>query len=161
MSNARRRDTKPEVDLRRILHSHGMRYRVTFPVPNLPRRTIDIAFTRARLAVFIDGCFWHNCPVHGSLPRSNTSWWEAKFEANLQRDQNTNEHLARVGWTSLRFWEHGDPTLMAALVQNALRSDRHHFDDRLTQEEIVASGLRQTARPEATRRCVRPDGAQA
>jgi DNA mismatch endonuclease, patch repair protein len=142
MSKARRRDTKPELDLRHILHARGMRYRVNFPVPNMPRRTIDVAFPRARLAVFVDGCFWHNCPVHGSLPRSNTDWWGTKFEVNLRRDQDTDDCLARTGWTPLRFWEHGNPTSMADVVQDVLRTNRQCVDNNLTQDEIVASGLR-------------------
>lgn len=106
MSRARRRDTAAELDVRRELFRRGLRYRVTLRVPGLPRRTIDIAFTRAKLAVFIDGCFWHACPEHGTLPRSNRSWWQEKLSANLARDADTTRHLIEMGWEVLRLWEH-------------------------------------------------------
>src|SRR3712207_4738011 len=117
MSVARRKDTKPELDLRRILHARGLRYRVTYPVPGIARRTIDIAFTRVKVAVFLDGCFWHGCPAHGTQPRANGEWWARKLARNAARDGETNDALANLGWTVLRFWEHEDPTLMADRVQ--------------------------------------------
>lgn len=117
MSRARRRDTKPELDVRRLLHARGMRYRVSYPVPGAARRTIDIAFTRARIAVFLDGCFWHGCPEHGTLPRANADWWAAKLRRNAERDAETDRVLAADGWTVLRFWEHEDPLQIADYVQ--------------------------------------------
>lgn len=106
MSTARRRDTAPEVALRRALHRRGLRYRVAWPVPGQRRRTIDVAFTRARLAVFVDGCFWHGCPLHGTAPRANASWWSEKIGGNQRRDRDTDRALARLGWSVLRLWEH-------------------------------------------------------
>lgn len=103
MSSARRRDTTPELALRRELHSRGLRYRVTYPVPGQRRRTIDVAFTKVRLAVFVDGCFWHGCPDHGTQPRSNSAWWQQKPTANAARDRDTDRLLAEAGWTVLRF----------------------------------------------------------
>ena len=116
MSNARRKDTAPELALRRELHALGLRYRVTYPIPGQRRRTIDVAFTRARVAVFVDGCFWHACPEHGNQPRSNSGWWLEKLAAIRARDEDTNEALQTLGWVVLRFWEHEDPRTVASIV---------------------------------------------
>ncbi|SER61204.1 T/G mismatch-specific endonuclease [Pedococcus cremeus] len=122
MSTLARRDTKPEVDLRRALHRRGLRYRVQFKVPGNRRRTIDIAFTRARLAVYVDGCFWHGCPDHHVLPRTNSNWWQWKVELNKARDADTNQALERAGWIALRFWEHVDPEEAAFVIEETYRS---------------------------------------
>lgn len=115
------RDTKPELAVRKLLHAAGMRYRVFYqPVKGL-RRTADIAFTRQKVAVFIDGCFWHSCPVHGrSTSKTNAEYWSAKLAANRLRDLDTNERLERDGWTVLRFWEHEVPTNVAAAIRDAV-----------------------------------------
>ncbi|MFB8229605.1 very short patch repair endonuclease [Cellulosimicrobium sp. NPDC055967] len=113
MSIARRKDTEPELALRRELHARGLRYRVTYPVPGQRRRTIDIAFTRAKVAVFVDGCFWHGCPEHGTMPRSNSAWWQGKLAANRARDDDTDATLRSLGWAVLRIWEH-EPAVEAA-----------------------------------------------
>lgn len=120
MSVTRRKDTKPELDLRRILHARGLRYRVTYPVPGLPRRTIDVAFTRTKVAVFIDGCFWHGCPDHATQPRANSEWWARKLKANMTRDTDTSRFLREQGWTVVRFWEHEEPASVADRVQAAV-----------------------------------------
>lgn len=113
MARQATRDTAPELALRRAIHSKGLRYRVHFrPVPDL-RVTADIAFTRARVAVFVDGCFWHRCPEHGTLPRANATWWATKLDANVTRDRRADQELHRHGWTVVRVWEH-TPTLEAA-----------------------------------------------
>jgi DNA mismatch endonuclease (patch repair protein) len=109
MRRVRTVGTAPEIALRRRLHGAGLRFRVAYPVPGRPRRTIDIAFTRRRLAVFVDGCFWHGCPLHGATPATNTAFWRAKVEANRARDRDTDDYLARIGWTVLRVWEHVAP----------------------------------------------------
>jgi len=126
MSAARRRDTAPELSIRRELHALGLRYRVTYPVPGQRRRTIDVAFTRHRLAVFVDGCFWHGCPEHGTRPRSNSSWWQQKFAANLARDRDTDRLLREAGWHVLRIWEHEAAQEAALRVVEALT---HLADD--------------------------------
>lgn len=108
MSLQARRDTAPEVAIRSSLHRAGQRFRVSYPVPDLARCTIDIAFTRRRVAVFVDGCFWHNCPDHGTRPKSNAERWEAKLESNRARDRRVDAHLAELGWKVLRAWEHED-----------------------------------------------------
>lgn len=100
------RDTKPELTLRRELHGRGFRYRVNYPVPGKPRRTIDIAFPRLKVAVFVDGCFWHACPEHSVPSKSNSEWWQEKLEANVRRDSDTNELLNYQSWRVLRLWEH-------------------------------------------------------
>lgn len=99
--------------LRRELHRRGLRYRVEYPLPGLPRRRADVVFTRRRLAVFVDGCFWHVCPIHCSWPSNNASWWTDKLRANVRRDRETEAHLLMIGWRFVRLWEH-DPTLEAA-----------------------------------------------
>ncbi|RXR25844.1 very short patch repair endonuclease [Oerskovia turbata] len=124
MSAARRRDTKPELDVRRVLHARGLRYRVAFPVPGMARRSIDIAFTRVKVAVFVDGCFWHGCPEHGTHPRSNSDWWDAKLQRNAVRDVETTRHLEDAGWTVLRFWEHEDPKTVSDQVRAAMDAFR-------------------------------------
>jgi DNA mismatch endonuclease (patch repair protein) len=106
--------------LRAALRALGMRYRVDVVLPGTRRRP-DVAFIRAKVAVFVDGCFWHGCPQHGTWPKANATWWREKIEANRLRDRNTDLTLRREGWTVLRFWEHEDPTLAARRVANALK----------------------------------------
>lgn len=120
MSAARRRDTAPEVALRKVLHAAGLRYRVAYPVPGQRRRTIDIAFTRVRVAVFVDGCFWHGCPEHGTRPRANSEWWAVKLEANRARDADTVRALEELGWLVLRIWEHQPAADAASRVRSTV-----------------------------------------
>lgn len=120
MSAAKRRETAPELALRAVLHRRGLRYRVSYPVPGQRRRTIDVAFTRRRLAVFVDGCFWHGCPEHGTSPRQNSEWWRTKLAANEARDRDTDVVLASQGWRVLRAWEHEEPEKVADEVQRLL-----------------------------------------
>jgi DNA mismatch endonuclease (patch repair protein) len=122
MSNARRRDTAPEIALRRELHARGLRYRVAYPVPGQRRRTIDIAFTRAKVAVMVDGCFWHGCPDHGTRPKANSAWWREKLAANAARDTDTNRVLQELGWRVVRIWEHERPASAADAVVKAVRT---------------------------------------
>jgi DNA mismatch endonuclease, patch repair protein len=122
MSRQRRRDTAPELALRRHLHARGLRYRVAWPIPGLSRHTVDIAFTRARLAVFVDGCFWHGCPEHATYPSANGAWWAAKLAANRQRDRTTTEHLEGAGWTVIRVWEHEAADRAATRIEDLVRT---------------------------------------
>jgi len=122
MARQRTRDTRPELALRRALHAGGYRYRVNLPIPGLSRQSIDIAFTRARVAVFVDGCFWHRCPTHRTEPKNNAAWWRAKLLANEARDRVTDQHLRDAGWTVIRCWEHESPAdayLRVALAVDA------------------------------------------
>jgi DNA mismatch endonuclease (patch repair protein) len=116
MSRQRSKDTGAELAVRRLLHAAGLRYRVEYPVPGMARRRIDVAFTRTRVAVLIDGCFWHGCPEHATRPKANAEWWREKLDRNMARDRETTEHLVAQGWTVLRFWEHESPDTVAARV---------------------------------------------
>ncbi|MFG3079304.1 very short patch repair endonuclease [Streptomyces parvulus] len=120
MSRQGSRDTAPEVAVRRLLHASGMRYRVNVPVPGMPRRTIDIVFPRTKVAVFLDGCFWHGCPQHATHPKANAEWWRTKLDKNMARDAETTAHLQQEGWTVLRFWEHEVPETVANKVREAV-----------------------------------------
>lgn len=106
MRSNRGRDTGPELAVRRALHARGLRYRVSFrPLPKL-RRTADLVFTRAKVAVFVDGCFWHGCPEHHTVAKANADFWARKVRENRDRDDETNLRLVAAGWTVVRVWEH-------------------------------------------------------
>ncbi|GAB2805272.1 very short patch repair endonuclease [Streptomyces chlorus] len=124
MSRQGSRDTAPEVAVRKLLHAEGLRYRVNAPVFGMPRRTIDIVFPKAKIAIFLDGCFWHGCPQHATQPKSNAEWWRAKLDRNMARDQETSEHLRAAGWTVLRFWEHIPAEEIAATVRAAVDREK-------------------------------------
>lgn len=122
MARQARRDTAPELLLRRELHRRGLRYRVDAPLPDMPRRRADVLFTRARVAVFVDGCFWHSCPTHGTAPSNNEAWWAAKLARNVKRDRETDAHLASLGWLVIRVWEHDDTVVAAGRIEEFVRS---------------------------------------
>ncbi|WP_311199682.1 very short patch repair endonuclease [Kocuria rhizophila] len=124
MSRQRRRDTKPEMELRRALRALGLGYRVDVPLPGLPRRRCDVMFKGAKVAVFVDGCFWHSCPVHGTVPQNNKSWWTEKLATNITRDRDTDEHLESLGWTVVRVWEHEDMADVARRVHGIVLAAR-------------------------------------
>lgn len=133
MQANRSRDTKPELEVRRRLHRLGLRYRVAIAPETALRRRADIVFTRARVAVFIDGCFWHGCPQHGrSNFNHNADYWPAKIAANTARDADTNARLSQAGWLVLRFWEHDDAT---EVVENIRQAVRTRLDSHLANEE--------------------------
>ena len=108
MQGNRGRDTGPELRLRSELHAIGVRYRVNVKLEKGLRTTADLALRSVKLAVFVDGCFWHGCPVHGGSPKTNTEYWNRKIKRNVERDIETNAALRARGWTVLRFWEHQD-----------------------------------------------------
>lgn len=114
------RDTGPEMALRRELHGRGLRYFVhRKPVPGL-RREADIVFPTARVAVFVDGCWWHGCPDHGGQAKTNAAFWDEKIEGNRARDMDTDERLATHGWLAVRVWEHEAPSLAATVVEQTV-----------------------------------------
>ncbi len=117
----RKRDTGPELRLRSLLHRRGLRFRVTHEivVPGLRVRP-DIVFVRRRLAVFVDGCFWHSCRWHGTRPRVNTHYWLPKLDRVKARDRRVRCLLTRAGWTVIRLWEHVPAERAADLIRDAL-----------------------------------------
>ena len=124
MSRVRSRDTKPELAIRSELHRRSLRFRVhQRPVESF-RRTADIMFRPAMVAVMIDGCYWHGCPDHYRPSTKNSTFWQEKIASNLKRDQETNETLSAAGWLVLRFWEHEDPINVADRIQELVISRR-------------------------------------
>ncbi len=120
MQANRSRDTRPELAVRKLVHAMKLRYRVNArPLANL-RRTADLVFTRARVAVFIDGCFWHGCPDHHRQPKNNADYWISKIQRNRARDNDTDTALTLAGWTVLRFWAHQTPDEIAEAVRAAV-----------------------------------------
>ncbi len=120
MQSTRRRDTASELALRSLLHRRGLRYRVDHPPIPRSRRRADLVFSRARVAVFVDGCFWHGCPDHASWPKANAKRWREKILANRRRDEDTDRTLANAGWHVIRVWEHESPTEAADRIQQAV-----------------------------------------
>jgi len=124
MQGNRSKDTLAELAIRRALHAGGLRYRVNMrPIPSL-RRTADVVFTRAKVAVFIDGCFWHACPTHYVEPKANVDYWRPKIERNRARDAETTSHLEEAGWIVMRFWEHQVPETVVKEIALAVRAAR-------------------------------------
>lgn len=117
----RGRDTGPELAIRSRVHRAGLRYRVDLSLPFDRRRRADLVFTRVGLYVFIDGCFWHGCPEHFTIPMTRTDFWLAKIEGNRLRDHDTDARLRQLGLTPLRVWEHTDPEIATGLVLTAYR----------------------------------------
>ena len=108
--------------LRRALWARGLRYRVDrAPIPGTRRRA-DIVFGPAKVAVYVDGCFWHSCPEHATMPKSNREWWREKLEANVRRDRDTDRQLLEVEWRVVRIWEHEETAAAVERVITALRA---------------------------------------
>jgi DNA mismatch endonuclease (patch repair protein) len=124
MQGCRGRDTSSELALRSAVHGLGLRYAVDVrPVPQV-RRKADLVFRTERLAVYLDGCFWHGCPQHYTAPAAHADYWTAKLHGNRLRDAETDRVLAAEGWTTLRFWEHEDPLEAASRVKVLLHKLR-------------------------------------
>ncbi|MFG2302183.1 very short patch repair endonuclease [Actinacidiphila glaucinigra] len=124
MSSQRSRDTDIEIALRRTLHAAGLRYRVHRRPLKGVRREADILFGPARVAVFVDGCFWHGCPVHATWPKNNATFWRDKIEKNRARDIDTDSRLAEAGWVSVRIWEHESAAEAAQRIIALVRERR-------------------------------------
>jgi DNA mismatch endonuclease (patch repair protein) len=123
MRATRRRDTGPEIAVRSALHALGLRYRVDLPIRLPGRRPVrpDVVFTRRRICIFVDGCFWHCCPIHGVEPSRNVGYWGPKLARNVARDRAVDAALADEGWTVVRIWEHDDPGSAAAVIAGLVR----------------------------------------
>jgi DNA mismatch endonuclease, patch repair protein len=121
MQAVKRRDTAPELAIRRAVHRIGLRYTVDTPLPIAKRRRGDLTFPKQRVVVFVDGCWWHGCPVHARPSGSSAGWWQTKIRRNACRDRETDELLKAEGWTALRFWEHEDPLEVAQQIWAVVR----------------------------------------
>lgn len=124
MQNTAQRDTPAEMELRRELHRRGFRYRVDTSIPGVTRGRPDLVFLSEKVAVFVDGCFWHSCPEHATVPKENREWWVEKLEGNVERDRRHDRELTETGWAVLRFWEHEDLLEAADQVERAVKSKR-------------------------------------
>lgn len=121
----RRSDTKPELRLRSVLHGRGHRYRKNLLLRlDGARVRPDLVFTRWKVAVFVDGCFWHGCPEHQHIPKSNREYWVPKLAANVERDRRVDRALISEGWSVVRIWEHTDLDVAVSAVEDALRQAR-------------------------------------
>ncbi|MFF7992398.1 very short patch repair endonuclease [Kitasatospora xanthocidica] len=124
MQAIRSRDTKPELRIRQLVHAGGLRYRVAArPLPGL-RRTADMVFRPTKVAVFVDGCYWHGCPEHYVSPRTNPGYWSEKVARNVARDRDTDKILTGEGWLVLRFWEHEPSDVCADKIAAAVLARR-------------------------------------
>jgi DNA mismatch endonuclease, patch repair protein len=123
MQRQRRRDTTPEMAIRRELHRRGLRYRVQVAVLG-GRRRQDIVFGAARVVVDVRGCFWHGCPIHGTMPKANAEWWHEKIIANQERDNKAERQLEEAGWTTIVAWEHDDVIEVADRVGHAISAGK-------------------------------------
>jgi DNA mismatch endonuclease, patch repair protein len=131
MEANRRTDTTPERLLRSALHARGLRYRKDRRIEAAGRRVRpDLVFGPARVAVFVDGCFWHRCPIHATHPAANAAYWQAKFDRNVERDRADDAALKEAGWTVVRVWEHEDPAEAAQRIAAAVRSLALRSDER-------------------------------
>jgi DNA mismatch endonuclease, patch repair protein len=120
MSAQARRNTECEMQLRSVLHRSGLRFFIHRRPVAAIRREADLVFPRSKVAVFVDGCFWHGCPKHGTWPKSNAAWWRAKIEGNRERDADTDRRLKEAGWRSIRIWEHEDSNKAAARIRKTV-----------------------------------------
>lgn len=144
MSQLSRRDTAPELALRQELHRQGFRYYIhRRPLPSL-RRQADIVFPRAKVAVFVDGCFWHGCPHHGRREHRTNGWyWPEKIARNVERDRDTDKRLVAAGWTVVRVWEHDQAEHGAQLIRTALLPAQ----ESITDPALLAARVRRSGLP--------------
>ncbi|WP_437992676.1 very short patch repair endonuclease [Sorangium sp. So ce145] len=121
MRRVRQKNTSAESAIRSELHALGLRYRIQVPVLTKPRRVADVAFVGPRVAVFVDGCFWHGCPQHATWPKQNAEFWRAKILANQERDRDTDARLRAYGWEVVRVWAHERPHEAALRIAQVVR----------------------------------------
>lgn len=124
MKRQGRRDTGPEMAVRRAVHARGLRYRIDRSPVRSVRSRADLVFGPTKVAVYVDGCYWHGCSEHATTPKANREWWERKIGANQARDRRATEALEAAGWCVLRFWEHEDPEVVADAIEATVRSRR-------------------------------------
>ena len=132
------RDTQCELAIRSLVHRKGLRFRVDWSIPGTRRRA-DLAFVSPRLLVFIDGCFWHACPKHGTWPKANAAWWRRKILDNARRDRDTDTRLKRDGWTVLRFWEHEASDRAADRIARRIKQERGLRGHRIVRKNARTS----------------------
>ncbi|MFD0355120.1 very short patch repair endonuclease [Streptomyces sp. NPDC127110] len=149
MSSQKSRNTGVEMALRRLLHAEGLRYRVHRRPVRQVRREADIVFGPTRVAVFVDGCFWHGCPEHATWPKRNAEFWRAKIEGNGARDRDTDRKLAESGWLAVRVWEHETAESAAARVRAIVEARRTELGVRARKRR---GGTAEEADPPAARR---------
>jgi len=124
MKAAKQRDTAPEMALRSAMHRKGLRYRVDVSPLEGIRRRADVVFRPVKVAVFVDGCFWHGCPIHGTWPKANAEFWRKKIERNQERDAETDQQLEEAGWEVIRIWEHEDSEEAAEKIFQIIQERR-------------------------------------
>ena len=124
MSKQLSKNTAPELNLRKAVRDRGFGYRLEWPIPGMRRRRCDFAFVGAKVAVFVDGCFWHSCPIYGSIPKSNRDWWAKKLARNRERDLESDRALQVRSWLSIRIWEHEDPIAAADMIVSIVAERR-------------------------------------
>jgi DNA mismatch endonuclease (patch repair protein) len=136
MSRIRSQETSPEMLLRKALWTAGLRYRLKNKLPGKP----DIIFPSAKVAVFVDGCFWHGCPLHGKVPKSNQSFWVKKFTRNIVRDLAASSALSASGWLELRFWEHEIEKELVSCVFRVLQAVRDRQGTSICATNAIRKG---------------------
>lgn len=125
MRQTRRQGTHLEMILRSALHRLGLRFRVQRRIISQSRASVDIAFISAKVAVLVDSCFWHGCPVHGTMPKANAEWWQTKLKANRSRDHRTRQRMVALGWHVVRIWEHDDFEKAAKRIRKIVMRRQH------------------------------------
>jgi DNA mismatch endonuclease (patch repair protein) len=130
MRSVRQRDTALELDLRSALHRLGLRFRLHRRIIPNRTRTVDIVLLSERVAVFVDGCFWHSCPEHKTLPKSNRTWWREKLRSNVLRDRQSDRILRKLGWEVLRVWQHDNFERAALRIQKVVMHRRRQLIQR-------------------------------
>lgn len=155
MVEQKRRNTRCELGVRLALHNAGFRYRLDCR-PHLDfRRRADIVFRQAKVAVFVDGCFWHGCPLHWKMPKRNASWWKNKIARNVARDADTTAFLEHQGWRVLRIWEHDDFLEAASRIGKAVQH-RSRFNNRPPTKSSLLTTKHERQGGRATKKRVRP-----
>lgn len=134
MKRVRQKNTSAESGLRRELFARGLRYRIHVPVLAKPRRVADIAFFGPRVIVFVDGCFWHGCPLHATWPKTNAAFWRAKILGNMERDRDTDRRLERDGWVVVRVWSHELPDRAAERIAKIVEKRKQKRPKRTAAE---------------------------